>query len=386
LTNLQVIHAGDYTAVITNTLGSVTSSPATLTITTIPVITHPPQSLAVSVGANATFTVTATGALPLSYQWRFNSENLSGATNASYTRTNASLAVAGNYTVVVTNSSGSVTSSVAVLTVNPPASGATNLTISQIYGGGGNTGATYRYDFVELFNPTPNAINVTGWSLQYASSTGTSWQIGALNGSIPAYHYYLIQLASGSVATGDFLPLANATNGFNISASQGKLALVSSTAGLTGSNPSDNATVVDFVGYGSANAFEGAAAAPGAPTGNNTTSIIRNDGGLTDSGNNADDFTTLTPPAPRNAASPANPPLAPPTPASTPILTNAAFLDGKFQFTLMGTATSNYLVLATTNLGTDNWSPVHTNAAPFVFVETNAANWPQRFYRALIAP
>ncbi len=385
LANIQPANAGNYTVVITNGLGSVTSSIATLTVLAGPVITNQPQSISVSVGNDAAFSVGASGATPLSYQWRFNAANLPGATNASYTRTNAQFADAGNYTVIVANAAGSVTSSVAVLTVNNPAVGGTNLVISQIYGGGGNTGATYRNDFVELFNPTPNPVNVTGWTIQYASATGTSWQTAALSGTIPAYRYYLVQLASGG-ATGTLIPTADATSGINISASQGKLALVNNSTALSGSNPVGGATIVDFVGFGSANGFEGTATAPGAPSGNNTTSILRKDGGLTDSNNNTDDFITVTPPAPRNSASPANPPPTPPAPASAPILTNATFVGGQFQFTLTGTATSNYVVQAATNLGVGTWESIRTNTAPFLFVETNASDWSQRFYRGQVAP
>src|SRR5260370_6445160 len=75
-----------------------------------------PQSLALGVGANAQFNVTATGIPPLTYQWRFNGVNLLGATNTNLTITNILHVTAGNYTVVVSNSLGSATSSVAVLT------------------------------------------------------------------------------------------------------------------------------------------------------------------------------------------------------------------------------------------------------------------------------
>lgn len=85
-----------------------------------PSISTSPQNLTVAVGSNATFTVTAAGTSPLSYQWRFNAVNITGATASSYTRTNAQLADAGNYTVVVTNVAGSITSAVAVLTVTSP--------------------------------------------------------------------------------------------------------------------------------------------------------------------------------------------------------------------------------------------------------------------------
>lgn len=82
-------------------------------------ITQPPQSQIVNVGNNATFCVTASSGAPLSYQWQFNGTNISGATDTCYTRTNAQLADAGGYNVVVTNLSGSVISSGASLTVTP---------------------------------------------------------------------------------------------------------------------------------------------------------------------------------------------------------------------------------------------------------------------------
>ncbi len=115
--NAQFADAGSYTVVVTNSVGSVTSAVATLTVlSNPPSITAQPQNQSVSLGSNATFTVTASGTAPLNYQWRFNGANLSGATGTSYTRTNAQLADVGSYSVVVTNVVGSVTSAVATLT------------------------------------------------------------------------------------------------------------------------------------------------------------------------------------------------------------------------------------------------------------------------------
>ena len=54
-------------------------------------------------------------------------------------------------------------------TLPPPGS----VVISEVYGGGGNAGATYTNDFIELYNRTANAISLAGWSVQYASATGT---------------------------------------------------------------------------------------------------------------------------------------------------------------------------------------------------------------------
>src|SRR5713101_1169072 len=73
------------------------------------------------------------------------------------------------------------------------------IVISQVYGGGGNAGSTYRNDFIELFNRGATAVDVTGWSVQYASATGTTWQVTNLTSvSIAPGQYYLIQEAQGA--------------------------------------------------------------------------------------------------------------------------------------------------------------------------------------------
>jgi endonuclease/exonuclease/phosphatase family metal-dependent hydrolase len=118
LTNIQPINAGDYTVVVTNAFGSITSAVAKLTVNAAPVINTQPQSLSVNAGANAAFAVGAAGGTPLFYQWRFAGASLPSATNSIYTRANAQPVDAGSYSVVVSNYAGSVTSSVATLTVN----------------------------------------------------------------------------------------------------------------------------------------------------------------------------------------------------------------------------------------------------------------------------
>ncbi len=119
-TNVQPPDAGSYSVVVTNSFGSITSSVATLQVGTAPAITGQPQSLSVTNGTTAGFSVTATGTLPLAYQWRLNSADISGATASSYSRTNAQATDAGSYSVLVTNIAGSVTSAVVTLTVNDP--------------------------------------------------------------------------------------------------------------------------------------------------------------------------------------------------------------------------------------------------------------------------
>ncbi|ATC64553.1 hypothetical protein CMV30_11640 [Nibricoccus aquaticus] len=121
LSNAQSANAGSYSVVVSNSAGSATSNNATLTISstaTAPSITTQPASQTINVGGSATFSVTASGTATLTYQWRFNGSNISGATGSSYSLSNAQTAAAGNYSVVVTNSVGTATSNNAVLTVN----------------------------------------------------------------------------------------------------------------------------------------------------------------------------------------------------------------------------------------------------------------------------
>src|SRR3954471_17382144 len=80
-----------------------------------------------------------------------------------------------------------------------------DIVISQIYGGGGNTSAPLHNDFLELYNRGASAITVTGWSVQYAPASSTSWQVTALTGTINPGQYFLIQEAAGTGA-GSALP------------------------------------------------------------------------------------------------------------------------------------------------------------------------------------
>jgi Leucine-rich repeat (LRR) protein len=118
--SVQPTNAGNYTVVVTNTLGAATSAVAVLTVLIPPAITVPPQSRTNVAGTDASFTVTAIGTAPLSYQWRFGATNILGATATNYTRTSVQSADAGTYTVVVTNAAGAVTSAVASLVVKSP--------------------------------------------------------------------------------------------------------------------------------------------------------------------------------------------------------------------------------------------------------------------------
>ncbi len=116
----QLSNAGSYTVVITNADGSVISTQAVLTVGVPPSITAQPADQTVVAGSNATFRVTAAGTSPLSYQWRFNGTNITGATSSVATISGANTTNAGNYAVVVTNNFGVITSYAAKLTVVVP--------------------------------------------------------------------------------------------------------------------------------------------------------------------------------------------------------------------------------------------------------------------------
>src|SRR5436190_527963 len=193
----------------------------------------------------------------------------------------------------------------------PPAQAASpDVLITQVYGGGGNSGATYTNDFVELANRGATAVDLTGWSVQYASAAGTSWQVTPLSGSIQPGGHYLIQEAAGNGGTTP-LPTPDATGTISLAAGSGKVALVTVATALTcGAACHDAAGVRDFVGYGTANDFETAAA----PALSNTTAAIRRDG---DTDNNSADFAAAAP-DPHNGGAP------PPAPARVHDIQGAA--------------------------------------------------------------
>lgn len=182
----------------------------------------------------------------------------------------------------------------------PALASTSGVVISQAYGGGGNTGATLKNDFIELFNAGAAPVSLAGWSVQYNSTTGTgTWQKTDLSAVVlQPRQYYLVQEAAGTGGSQD-LPTPDAIGSIFMSATGGKVALVSSSTALVGDKPV-SASIVDLLGYGSANFYEGSGAAP-APS--NTTGDLRADAGCTDTDQNIADFATGTP-VPRNTASP----------------------------------------------------------------------------------
>ena len=184
----------------------------------------------------------------------------------------------------------------------PAAALSTNIVISQVYGGGGNSGAPYKADYVELFNRGASPASLNGWSVQYASSTGTSWAVANLtNTTLQPGQYYLVQM-SGEGSQGVSLPTpdTSALPTIAMAAGAGKVALVDNQTALSVSCPTTG--IVDFVGYGAANCSEANA---DAPVLTNTTAAFRNSNGCSETDNNTNDFTAAAP-APRNTSSATN--------------------------------------------------------------------------------
>lgn len=191
----------------------------------------------------------------------------------------------------------------ALLTIPVPPAAATpaDVVISQVYGGGGNAGAPFAHDFIELFNRGAASVDVGGWSVQYASATSGSWRATALAGSIPPGGSYLVRQSSGG-AHGSPLPAADAAGSIALAAGSGKVALASRADPLAcGTACAGDGSVADLVGYGAATDFEGSAPAP---AGGNALAVTRIP--CADTDDNGADF-TAEPPAPRSSTDPPAP-------------------------------------------------------------------------------
>jgi alpha-tubulin suppressor-like RCC1 family protein len=223
LSDLQYSASGSYTLVVSNGAGTVTSSPAILTVVpSPPTVTQPPFSQTGYYGISTSFSVAATGTEPLSYQWQFNGTNLDGATGTTLTITNPQPASAGPYQVVVSNSVGIAISPSAIFTINDPAPSVLPLPASKSVFQGGSTSIV---------------ASATGYALRY------QWRLNGTN------------LAHGSFvsgATGPTLTLPKARTNQSGSYS----VIVSNSYGVVSSSKCD-VTVLEASGWGAVNSPAG---------------------------------------------------------------------------------------------------------------------------------
>ena len=236
------------------------------------------------------------------------------------------------YAALLALAAGSLT-----LVATPAVAASPDLVISQVYGGGGNTGATYTHDYVEVFNRGTTSVSTKDKSVQYAAAAG-SYNVAFALGDVmvPAGGSLLVRLASGGAA-GAAVPEPSAVTGTtNMSATAGRVILADSTTALACGATGTTAVpctadqlgrIVDLVGYGpTANAFEGAGPAP---AGSNTAAVVRGAVGAvgcTDTDQNSTDFaaragaprTSATAPAPCGTTTPPPDPEPEPEPQPGP--------------------------------------------------------------------
>jgi endonuclease/exonuclease/phosphatase family metal-dependent hydrolase len=398
LASAQFTNAGNYSVIVTNLYGSITSSNAVLTVTNLPpAITKQPQSQTVVIGQDAAFTVTAAGAAPLSYQWFLGGTNISGANTNAYTRSNVQTNDAGDYSVVITNVSGAVTSSVATLTVlitNPvvfaqwnfnsvmPDGNTTTGTTTPSNGSGtaslvGGTSATFATGDT-LFDPVGSTDN-SGWNIAtYPASTmnnksaGVQFKVSTLGKTNISVTWSQRASNTGS----KYARLQYSTNGINfvdfptsVSVSAGTVFEVKTNSLLGIAGVSDNTNF----------SFQIVSEFQSTATGSGSAAYVAANSGSTYAGGASGgtlrfDMVTVSG-------------LTIITNSTPPALSSAAFNGNQqFQFTVTGQAGANYIVQFSTNLATGVWLPLLTNSSPFTFTDTNTAAFAQRFYRVVSSP
>jgi hypothetical protein len=337
--------------------------------------------------------VTAGGATPLSYQWRFNATNINGAVGSSYTRTNVQNVDAGKYSVVISNNYGTSNSADATLTVVPleetiiaqwnfnsltadwtPPTGVTTPSI-----GNGSAslvgGTTQTFATGSATDPANSGTDNSGWNTASYPSQGTGNKTAGVqfNVSTVGRQNISVRWDLRASSTGSkYTRLQYTTNGaifidFPMPIVLSGTSFESKTNSLTGvggvnNNPSFAIRMVAE--------FENSAA--------NTTNAnyVGASGSYGTPGTLRYDMVTIS----GTAITATN---SPPSRAS---LSDPVYGNGQFQFNLTGSAGSNYIVQGASNLSASNWTSLRTNAAPFTFIESNATAIPQRFYRALSLP
>ena len=242
--------------------------------------------------------------------------------------------------------------------------------ISQVYGGGGNSGSTYKNDFIELYNTSSTPVDITGWSVQFTGAT-TAFAAQTVgppptplitvipSGSIiQPGHYFLIQESQGAGGTTSN-PAPDLTGGILVGSTAGKVALVANSAvllGGTAGNCPNNPLIVDFVGYGISPTTASCSETSPTITLTNTTAAIRKNNGCTDTDNNANDF-LIDGPIPRNSSSPVNHCGGDPT-----------------QISGIGIATPDYLLPSSNTLLKVNVSPASLPPSTGISVNANLSS------------
>jgi len=391
LANVQASNEGNYSVFVTNVAGTIPSSNATLTVDSRPMISTQPQSQTKVVGDNVSFTVTAGGAAPLAFQWRFNGNDLVGATTNSFTRTNAQPADAGNYSVVITNSYGSLTSTIAVLTFASASSGpfarwdfnsltsdtnSTTGTLLPSLGNGtvsyiGGTTAASTGEFAGGSATDSNTNDNSAWNTTSYPVQGTGNKTAGVrfNVSTSGKRDISIRWDHRASNTGSkYVRLQYTTNG--LSFVDYPLAATVTTAFTAQTN---DLTSIPAVNNNSNFAFRIVAEFESSAANTINSNYVAAGTTYGTGGTLRFDMVTVS-------GNPLNPPTMPAS-LSSPVLGL-----GQFQFNVQGSTGTTYVVQTSTNLGSSNWVSLFTNTAPFTLLDTNLATFPTRFYRAISLP
>jgi hypothetical protein len=359
---LAATNFGNYMVVATNVIGSVTSTPALVTVLIPAGITTQPVSQTVTAGLNATFNVVASGTAPFSYQWIFNSTNLLGATNATLTLNNVDTNNAGTYAVVVTNVAGTITSSNATLTVNVPP-GITTQPLSQTVTLGSNvvfsvvSSGTAPFGYQWIFNST-NLIGAT-------NATLTLNNVDTNNAG--TYAVMVTNVAGGITSSNATLTVNVPPNITTPPVSQTVTAGQNATFNVVASGTGPLFYQWSFSGtnlVGATNAWLTVTNVQMAQAGSYTIQVTNSAG---------------------SAASSANLIVTTSVIILTTINGTSPTTSGGFAFQITLPAGSTYVVLACSDL--QNWIPIATNVAAtgsIVFTDVFATNYNARFYRALL--
>jgi hypothetical protein len=365
LSNAGTDKAGNYTVLVHNNYGSVTSAVATLTVYVPPAITTQPQNQTVLQGQSASFSVLASGTSPFSYQWQFNGTNLAGATSASLTLSNLQASQAGTYAAVATNPGGSASSQTARLTVNIPATIITqpqSLMVTQgqaasfFVGAIGTANLAYQWYLngakvggTESTNPAlalsaVSANNLGSYTVVVSNNYGSTTSVVATL-SVPVAPMITTQPQSQTVLAGQNVRLGvNATG-------TGPLSYQWNFNGAPVAGATDSTLTLSNVQMVAA--------------GNYTVGVTNYAGSAVCAASLIVTQLQLRLSDPGDAKLGMNP--------------------GGFTFAFSVPVGATYLVLASTN--TRDWTPLTTNvatSASTVFTDAAAVNYGRRFYRVLV--
>jgi hypothetical protein len=346
---------GEYSVVVSNAAGVVTSTNALLAVID-PAITAQPLSVTNALGSTVTFSVTAVGTQPLSYQWQWEGYDLFDETNSTLVVANITDSDAGNYTVVVTNAAGKAFSDEAALVTVPP------LIVNQPAGQTVNQGQPASFS-VDVNGQAPFTYQRQQYGTNIAGATNRIFAIASAQAADAGPYLVIVANPVGTetshVATLTvILPPTITTQPASRTNLLGDTTTF--TVGLSGTPPfsyqwrKNGANIAGAAG--STYTLTGIVAANGA----NYSVVVTN---LAGSATSSDALLTVV---------------------AQPVLTIVAYTNHYPTLRVDGTAGFKYALGGTTNL--TNWTWLCTNTAPYIYGDTNAVGMPQRFYRAQFIP